>query len=234
MKKVLWLVIFIILSADLVAQNFEITGLQESYKGTIGEVIKAPLQFKNNSNKPIQLIIRKSTSQIGTSQRNYFCPNGDCLDQSVEDYIVKVEPGQTLGSLQVALEAGLVPGVSSVKYIAFNKSNPNEILELDLNFVVEEKSAVTNIYSSRSINLQDVYPNPASEYAYINYKILSDEVKAKMVLHNVLGSPVAEYDLPSTDSKAKIRTEDLNSGIYFYTLYIDGKAVMTRKLVIKK
>jgi hypothetical protein len=234
MKRLLWLVLFLILSANLVAQNFEITGLQDSYKGTIGEVIKAPLQFKNNSTKVIHLIIRKSASQIGTSQRNYFCPDGDCLDQTVEDYIVKVEPGQTLNSFQVALEAGLVPGISSVKYLAFNKSNPNEVLELDLNFVVEEKSAVTNIYSSRAINLQDVYPNPASEYAYVNYKVLSDEVKAKMVLHNVLGSPVAEYDLPSADSRVKIRTEELNAGIYFYTLYIDSKAVMTRKLVVKK
>lgn len=234
MKVFLWLALFTLLSANLAGQNFEITGLQDAYKGSIGDVIKAPLQFKNNTSKSISLIIRKAESQIGTSQKNYFCPDGGCLDQVVEDYIVKVEPGQTLNSFNVALEAGLVPGLSSVKYIAFNKANPNEVLEFDLNFIVEEKETSKNIYSSRAINLQEVYPNPASEFAYVNYKVLSDDAKAKMILHNVLGSPVGEYELPNLESRVKIRTEELNAGIYFYTLYVDNKAVMTRKLVVKK
>ena len=135
MKRFLLWVIMYSLSYSLIAQGFEITGFQESYKGTIGEVIRVPLNFKNNGTRPLTLIIRKAGSQIGTSQKNYFCLDGDCLDQSVEDYIVKIDPGQTLNSLQVALEAGLVPGISSVRYIAFNKSNPTEALEVEFNFV---------------------------------------------------------------------------------------------------
>ncbi|HEX5167902.1 MAG TPA: T9SS type A sorting domain-containing protein [Cyclobacteriaceae bacterium] len=234
MKTFLWLVMMFSLSHGLAAQGFEIVSLQESYKGTIGDVIKAPLNFKNNSTRPLTLIIRKAGGQIGTSQRNYYCRDGNCLDESVEDYIVKVEPGQTLNSLQVALEAGLVPGESSIRYIAFNKSNPTEALEVELNFIVEEKTEKVNIYSSRTITLQDVYPNPATNFAFVDYKMDQDNTKAKIILHNVLGNSVGEYDLQPTETKAKIQTSDLNPGIYFYTLYVNGEAVMTRKIVVNK
>lgn len=231
MKRFFASALICLLGYGLAAQGFEIVELQDSYKGTIGEVIKAPLQFKNNSSKPLTLIIRKANSQIGTSQKNYFCIDGRCLDQKVEDYIVKVDPGQTLTTLNVALEAGLVPGVSSVKYIAYNKSNPGEALELEFHFVVEEKLEKNAVYSSQLITVRDLYPNPVTDFAYLDYKVLDDQIKAKIILHNVLGNPVGEYELPLFENKMKIPTSDLNAGIYFYTLYIDGEGVYTKKLI---
>jgi len=186
MKRFLVLAMIWCLSYGLWAQGFEITSLQDSYKGTIGEVIRAPLYFKNNGTKPLTLIIRKANSQIGTSQKSYFCQDDNCLDQLVEDLIIKVEPGQTLTAFQVALEAGLAPGVSSLRYIAYNKSNPSEALEIDLNFVVEEKLEKVNIYSSQNITLQDVYPNPTADIAFADYKIAEDDVKARIILISIL------------------------------------------------
>lgn len=235
MKKLWWAYGFLLLlGTNTFGQSFEVAGLQENYKGVIGETIKAPLLFKNNSDKTITLIIRKVSAEIGSTQKNYFCIDANCLDQKVEDYIVKIEPGQTLTSFHVALEAGLVSSISSVKYLAYNKSNPGEALEIDLHFVVDEKPDKQSIYASRHIAIQDVYPNPLVDYAYVNYKILNDKVKAKIIVHNILGSPVGEYDLPAVESKVKIRGEDLSSGIYFYTLYIDDEGVMTRKLIVKR
>jgi hypothetical protein len=235
MKKLLWAYGFLLLlSTNVFAQSFEVTGLQENYKGVIGETIKAPLLFKNNSDKTITLIIRKVSSEIGSTQKNYFCIDANCLDQKVEDHIVKIEPGQTLTSFHVALEAGLVSSMSSVKYLAYNKSNPGEAVEIDLHFVVDEKPDKQSIYASRHISIQDVYPNPLVDYSYVNYKILNDKVKAKIIVHNILGSPVGEYDLPAVESRVKIRGEDLTSGIYFYTLYVDNEGVMTRKLIVKR
>lgn len=233
MNKLWWAYGFILLSINTLGQSFEITGLQENYKGVIGETIKAPLLFHNTSDKTITLIIRKVNAEIGSTQKNYFCLDGNCLDQKVEDHIVKIDPGQTLTSLHVALEGGLVSSISSVRYLAYNKSNPTEAMEIDLHFVVDEKPEKESIYASRHIAIQDVYPNPLVDHAYVNYKILNDKIKAKIIVHNILGSAVGEYELPVVESKVKIRGEDLNSGIYFYTLYIDNEGVMTRKLIVK-
>ncbi len=234
MKNLLLVVILLSISSCGLAQGFEITSLQESYKGLIGETLKAPVRFKNTTEKPITLIIRKVNGQIGSTQRHYFCYDNNCLDQKVEDYVVKIEPGQVLNNFNVVLEAGLVSGECTIKYVAYNKSNPGQSIEFGLNFTVEEKPEKQNIYSSRFITIHDVYPNPVIDHAVVDYRISSDEVKAKIVVHNILGNVVGEYSLPTMESFVRFRTDDLSAGIYFYTLYIDNEGVMTRKLIVRK
>lgn len=234
MKNLLLLVTLILTSSCGFAQGFELTSLQEWYKGTIGETIKAPVRFKNTSEKPITLIIRKVNGQIGSTQKNYFCLDNNCLDQKVEDYILKIESGQVLSGFQIVLEAGLVSGESSLKYVAYSKSNPSLSVEFELNFSVEEKPEKQNIYSSRFVTLHDVYPNPVVDQAVVDYKIMNDQIKAKIVVHNILGNVVGEYSLPSLENFVRVKTDDLSAGIYFYTLYVDNEGVMTRKLIVRK
>jgi len=234
MIKALLSAIMLLMSSCVFGQGFEIAPLQESYKGVIGETIKVPLRFKNTSEKPVTLVIRKVDEQLGSTQKKYFCIDNNCLDSKVEDYVVKVEPGQTTTNLYVALEAGLNQNESSLQYIAFNKSNPGQSLEVTLNFNVEEKLGKANIYNSRLITLYDVYPNPAVEYANVAYKLTGDQVKAKILVHNIIGNVIGEYSLSALDSSVRINTEDLSAGIYFYTLYVENEGVMTRKLIVKK
>lgn len=234
MMKGLLSAIMILMSSWVLGQGFEIAPLQESYKGVIGETIKVPLRFKNTSEKPVTLVIRKVDEQLGSTQKKYFCIDNNCLDSKVEDYVVKVEPGQTTTNLYVALEAGLNQNDGSLQYIAYNKSNPGQSLEINLNFTVEEKLGKANIYNSRHITLYDVYPNPAVEHANAAYKLASDQVKAKILVHNIIGNIVGEYALSPLDSSVRIDTEGLSAGIYFYTLYVENEGVMTRKLIVKK
>jgi hypothetical protein len=234
MKIVLLAVMGILLNCAIYAQGFEMAGLQDNYKGTIGETIKAPLRFKNTSDKSITLVIRKISDQIGSTQRNYICVDGNCLDQRVEDYLVKLDAGQTLSTFQIALEAGLVSGESVIKYQVYNRLNPGQAIEFDLNFNVEERPEKENIYSSRFVTLHDVYPNPVVDQAVVEYKVINDRVKAKLVVHNLLGNVVGEYSLPSIENFVRVKTDDLVAGIYFYTLYVDDESVMTRKLIVRK
>jgi hypothetical protein len=234
MKKVLLLVIFTLAGFMTFSQGFEIVSLQESYKGTIGEMIKAPIRFKNTSDKPITLIVRKVSSQIGSTQKNFLCLDLNCIDQRADDHMVKIEAGQTLSSLQVALEAGLVASISSVKYIAYNKSNPSQSIEFEVNFAVEEKPKKQSIYTSKLITIKDVYPNPVVDHALVDYKILNDQIKAKIIIHNILGNNQGEYELSSAENLLRIPTEVLSEGIYFYTLYINDEGVLTCKIVVRK
>jgi hypothetical protein len=53
-------------------------------------------------------------------------------------------------------------------------------------------------------------------------------------MHNILGKQLNEMDLPTSETRVKLQTEDFTSGIYFYTLYLDNSGVLTRKLIIRK
>jgi hypothetical protein len=234
MRNLLLVAILMAIGSCGFSQGFEITSLQDSYKGLIGEAIKAPLRIKNTSDKPITLIVRNIEAQIGSTQKNYFCLDNSCLDQKVEDFIVKIEPGQVLNTFQIVLDAGLVSGESTLRYIAYNKLNPGQLMEFDLNFVVEEKPEKQSIYSSRFVTLHDVYPNPVVDQAVVDYRVNNEQVKAKIVVHNILGNVVGEYQLPSMENFVRMKTDELSAGIYFYTLYIDNEGVMTRKLIVRK
>jgi hypothetical protein len=234
MRRLLLVSFFYLISFALIGQSFEVSGIADNYFGTIGESLKAPLRIRNNGDRPVTLVIRRIDSQLGTTQKNFFCINGNCLDSKVEEYQIRIEPGQTTTALEIGLEAGIAPGFSSSKYLIYNRYSPTDSYEFEMNFAVDEKKPEKNIYTSRAITVQDVYPNPVTDFAFIDYRILNDQINAKITLHNILGNVLGEYELPTLENKIKVRTETLSSGIYFYTLYVDNEAVMTRKIVVKK
>ncbi|QOI97614.1 MAG: T9SS type A sorting domain-containing protein [Flammeovirgaceae bacterium] len=235
MKKLLLLACGLLVAVVLPAQSFEVTGLQENYRGFIGELITAPLTIKNTSQKAITLVIRKSSAQIGGTQRYFICLTAYCeTEQISEDLTIRLEPGQSFVNWSVALEAGLVPLTSIARYRITNVANPAETVEVEYTFITEEKPARTEIFNSRLITIHDVYPNPVTDYATINYRLSTETVRAKIVIHNILGSRLSEIELPFPETQVKIRADDLSGGIYFYTLYLDNEGVMTRKLIVKK
>ncbi|MGC1241061.1 MAG: T9SS type A sorting domain-containing protein [Chryseosolibacter sp.] len=234
MGKILRFILLSLLAFEVSAQTFEIGPVQDVYKGFIGETVKVPLRFTNPSDKPVTLIVRKISASLGGTQKNYFCVDNNCLDQRIEDVMVRLEPRQTITSFQIALEAGLANGISSVRYMVFNRQNSAENIEFEVNFSVEDRTAKEDIYVSNHIILHDVYPNPVVDYAFVNYDLLNDEIDAKIIIHNILGNPIEEYGLPPTENKVKIRADVMDAGIYFYTLYLDNEGVVTRKLIVKK
>mgnify|MGYP002777651382 CR=1 FL=1 len=89
------------------------------------------------------------------------------------------------------------------------------------------------MYTSDKIVVSNAYPNPASEFADVDYHITGPIGEAKLILFNVLGAPVAEYTLDRSERKARIVTRDWNSGYYLYMLSLDGRKVATKKLLVK-
>jgi hypothetical protein len=235
MKTLLLLAFWLCAATGLVAQSFEVAGRQESYHGYIGELITAPLSIKNTSQKAIILVIRKSQSQLGGTQRYFICPEGRCETEQVNDALtLRLEPEQTISNWLVVLDGGLAPGTSIARYRITNVANPAETVEVEYTFIVEEKAGRSEIFSSRHITIHDVYPNPVTDYATINYRLHTETVHAKIVIHNILGSRLEEIDLPYPETQVKIKATELSGGIYFYTLYLDNEGVMTRKLIVKK
>lgn len=100
---------------------------------------------------------------------------------------------------------------------------------------VEEKTTRSFVFQTRDITVHDVYPNPVTDQqAYLDYRLADEGIKAKVVIHNILGSPVGEYEMNASETRVKIQSDELSSGVYFYTIYLDNIGVLTRKLVVRK
>lgn len=216
------------------AQSLEIIDRQDNYLTGVGEILAIPLRIKNTTDKAQYYIIRKVYSDMGSTQKGYFCIGKDCLDAGMDEFSKRLEPGETLEGLAFTLETGMVTGQNSFKFEVFPRGNPSAAIEHNCTVNVEEKRTKALVFQSKDITIHDVYPNPVTDIAYIDYTIHSEAVKAKVVIHNILGRPMNETELPISESKIKIQAEDLATGVYFYTLYLDNNGVLTRKLVVRK
>lgn len=113
------------------------------------------------------------------------------------------------------------------------ESTTTQSVQAESRPTVEENahSSEDRMFANDHIVVSNVYPNPASESAEIDYTLTAGD--AKITLLNVLGTPVAEYTLDRTDHKLRIPTRTMETGVYLYLLSIDGRKVATKKLLVR-
>jgi Secretion system C-terminal sorting domain len=216
------------------AQSLEFVDRQDTYLAAISETVNIHLRIKNTTDKAQYYIIRKVYSDMGSSQKGYFCIGKDCLDPAMEEFSKRLEPGETLEGLAYTVETGILTGQTSFKFEVFPRGNPSGAVEHNVALNIEEKRTKSLVFQSKDITIHDVYPNPVSDLAFIDYKIHNEAVKAKVVIHNILGRTMNETELPTFETRMKIQADELATGIYFYTLYLDNDGVLTRKLIVRK
>ncbi|KAB7727944.1 T9SS type A sorting domain-containing protein [Rudanella paleaurantiibacter] len=96
-----------------------------------------------------------------------------------------------------------------------------------------ERTSDERLFANDRISVSNVYPNPASDYADIDYQITAPVGEAKITVLDLLGSPISEYTLDAGDRKVRIATREMPTGMYFYRLSLDGKKVATKKLLVQ-
>ena len=89
------------------------------------------------------------------------------------------------------------------------------------------------LFVSDKLRVLNAYPNPANEYTEIDYQMSVGVGNAKIALFNVIGNNVAEYDLDKNDHQLRIPTREMPTGVYFYRLLLEGKAIATKKLLVR-
>jgi hypothetical protein len=97
----------------------------------------------------------------------------------------------------------------------------------------QEGKGENRMFSNEKLWVSNAYPNPADDVAELDYQFNGATGDAKLTLLNILGGPVAEYELERTDRKLRIGTRDLATGYYLYQLTVDGKKVATKRLLVR-
>lgn len=220
----------------MMAQGFRIVDTNLHIVSEVGSETTTPIKIQNTTDQVMRVGIERIESNIRSSQLSSFCVDNDCVDKDIAGMakFFVVEPGQVFSNFIAVLETGLVPGSSSVKFRIFNAANPNEQLEIEVSYTINEKAKEGILFASDVVELSDVFPNPVKEKAVFNYTYLNPDKEARLVIHSVLGSVISEFNLSPYESRLTIPVNDYNPGVYFYTLYIDNEGVATKKMVIRK
>ncbi|MDQ3191039.1 MAG: immune inhibitor A [Bacteroidota bacterium] len=83
-------------------------------------------------------------------------------------------------------------------------------------------------------NLLQNQPNPARDYTYISYSVLTPEISNKILIYNALGSIINKIPVSSQRGSIRLDTSNLPSGIYYYTIASDQNKAEFKKMVIVK
>ena len=108
--------------------------------------------------------------------------------------------------------------------------NNNRITGINDNYEL----AITNY------ELKQNYPNPFNPVTKINYKLgITNYKLAEIVVYNTMGqmvwsSPVTRYGILPVTGSIIFNGSKFNSGIYYYSLIIDGKKIDTKSMLLMK
>lgn len=81
--------------------------------------------------------------------------------------------------------------------------------------------------------LQQNIPNPFIDHSKILYD-LSGEVysKAELVISNSIGQIISKKNISEQTGQIEMNRENLTTGIYQYTIYLDGTAMDTKQMIL--
>ena len=75
-------------------------------------------------------------------------------------------------------------------------------------------------------------PNPFAEQTTITYSIPQNTGNAQILFYDVNGKQIKAVDITSKGKgQLLVYANDLTSGIYSYTLIVDGKIVDTKRMI---
>ena len=188
--------------------------------------------------------------------------NKDMQDPSGEEgsFLVKVNNNQvditelSLGEnnyqVEISLENNTI-GEDSIVILSYTQGNISSVdgglLDTFENYDVVNMTGVVGIYQgnlflddNKNYKLGQNYPNPFNPDTRINYELrITNYESAEIVVHNSVGQKIWSKNLSTIHSSlftnhCTFDGSKFNSGIFFYSLIIDGLSVSTRKMVLQK
>lgn len=194
--------------------------------------------IKNISGGTISYHVRRTDillNKISSSDSAlaYFCFGTACFPATTTITPTPVAvPSNGTQSLKTYLEEATISGLSKVKYQIFNSSNVNDIFTFTI-FYNSPLKVNENADAIESVS--DVFPNPSINKAQI---VINSNVSTSNVIitiTNALGSTVSKKSTELYNGKNAILldTENLNSGIYFATIYSNNSKIV-KKFTINK
>ena len=186
----------------------------------------------NGSSHSMDVGLKKVIFDTVTFTTNTICWGGLCYPPFiyVSPNTETIVPGQTDSSgFAGHYDANGHQGDSRIRYVFYDASNTNDTVCVNVTYAAYDVGIQT--LSANNV-LSNAYPNPASSSVNFDYSVVSGSA-ASIIIRNVLGLIVKDAPLKNVAGKLSVNALDLPDGVYFYSLNVDGKVVVTRKLIVK-
>lgn len=206
------------------------------FNGKINTSQRKSLILHNESDQAKEYILKFVRGNIASSQRVKICLGNTCYDpkKDLAKVKVKLNPGEVYTDLYLEFNLGITETKGSFDLHFANVDNLRDVFIIESVYNVEGTHNDNTEIDDKDIKLGSVYPNPSSRFAQMDYQIKNPSIKARIVVNSFIGNPVYDLRLDPNQKSISINVSNLNPGIYFYTLIVDNKNIVTKKLVVKR
>ena len=196
-----------------------------------GEYIQH-MQMRNLTSNDLNVLVEKEVVEDLEGAMNFFCW-GMCFSESVivSPNAVTVN-ANSLNTDELSFHVLFdeqVYGKVHMRFYAYDERHPEDRATIN---VIFHKSGV-GVDEVPSCTFSHAYPNPASTMVRFNYELSSNE-NAVVSVYNLLGQEMMRQELNSLQGQLAIPVSDLQEGIYFCTIMMNGQTLQTEKFIVKK
>jgi hypothetical protein len=190
------------------------------------------LAITNSSSSPIEIKAKKTELSIITGSINYFCSWTSCYQPGtyVTPDSLPLAAGASFSPFIVDYESEGNAGKSTVMYTFYDRTDNNDSIAVIVNYIAGFVGIESN---EKNVTLSKAYPNPTKNAFYLDYNF-SNTQNARVEVINVIGSVVKVQEIQGLNGKTMIDVSNLNNGVYFYSVIVDGKKYVSKKLIIQK
>lgn len=228
----IWLTLPVLVSGQQVrvlSENLE-------FNGDLGSTQTKTIILQNDSDQFKTFFLKNLKGNIGTSQNIKICIGDQCFNPRKDLSKVKLtlNPGEIVTDMYLDFDMGIAGTRGAFDLIFMNESNFKDVFVVKAVYEVKNSKTKVNEFDYKDMILSDIYPNPGNRIAQLDYEYKNPKVKAKITINSFIGNPIAEYELDPGRSTLLINISEYNPGFYFYTLFLDNKNIVTKKLQVKK
>lgn len=206
----------------------------------------------NSRRMLIPIYIRKDDAANAQIHLTQIPPDNDELTQFVKLYNVHIDlmnNGKTLKQIDQGHEQE-IRNIASTNTLAsiqaknilnwvFGEQYPELIEEI----ISGNNARISNIDLSPKVNelkendkeaFYSIFPNPATESVTFLYKLPVNVENGIITIYNTLGKKVKNINITKEENQTKLITGEMNNGLYFCILNVNGKTIAKTKLLIIK
>jgi hypothetical protein len=82
-------------------------------------------------------------------------------------------------------------------------------------------------------SLEQNSPNPTNEMTTIKFNLAKSAQNAALMIFDMSGRLVKTYALTKNNGSIQVNRQDLQAGMYIYSLVVDGKEVQSKKMIMQ-
>lgn len=149
------------------------------------------------------------------------------VDTSVQTISIAANGTTNFSSIYNPMGGG---GTTTIQYCAFEATAPSNSACITLNYITP-----TGITDAQLLSTFSAFPNPANEQLFLKFDAPSDVLAAASISFcDPAGKTVKTIAAGTLSSTQSVSLNELAAGIYYYTVFYEGKPITTQKLVVIK